>query len=153
MTPARRTWPTTLGVWCGAGFVLLLGLAAGGSLLGNAIDAYRATHSGVSGVFAAERMDGDGRGARWWVGDFTSDDGSVRLRDVRLAGVEPASGAAPPPSLDAVAGGDTDRVYRPGSRPWVKPLIGAVLLLLLCPAGSVLLVRNLRTWRRTQTAS
>ena len=154
MTPTRRTWPTSLGVWCGAGFLFLLGLTVGGSLLVNGIDAYRATHGGVSGVFTAERMDGGGRDDRWWVGDFTSDDDSVRLEDVRLTGVEPDRGARPPSPLSAVASGDADadRVYTPGVRPWLKPLIGAALFLLFCPIGSVLLVRNLRTWRRRQAA-
>ncbi|TDC94572.1 hypothetical protein [Actinomadura sp. 7K507] len=134
--------------------LLLLGLTVGGGLLVNGIDAYRAIEGGVPGVFAAERMDGGGRGDRWWVGDFTSDDGSVRLEDVRLAGVEPDAGARPPSPLSAVASGDADadRVYPTGSRPWLKPLIGAVLLLLFCPIGSVLLVRNFRTWRRRQAA-
>lgn len=155
MTRTPRTWPTTLFVWCGVCFLLLIGLGGGGGLIVHGVDAYRATSDGVSGTFTAERMDSGGKsGDRWWVGDFTSDDGSLRLEDIRLSGVGPDSGDRPPAPLNAIAGGglDADRVYTPGGRPWLKPLVGGVLLLLACPIGSVLLVRNLRSWRRKQAA-
>ncbi len=133
-------------------FILLLGLLGGGGLLVNAVDARQAAEGGVSGVFRAERMDTGGKGDRWWVGDFTSHDGSVRLEDVRLDRVKPDRGDRPPPPRDAVASGkaDADAVYPVGGRPWLKPLIGGVTLLLFCPIVSVLLVSNLRRWRREQ---
>ncbi|QFG21723.1 hypothetical protein [Actinomadura sp. WMMB 499] len=135
-------------------FILLFGVGGGAALAISATDAYRATSDGVPGTFTAERMKSSNRGAHWWIGDFTSDDGSVRLADVRLSGVDPDSGDSPPSPLSTVASGDpdTDRVYTTSGRPWLKPFTGAVLLLLGCPIGSVLLVLNLRGWRKRQAA-
>ena len=104
--------------------VLVLILAAAG--LPEAVQAARG--EGQAGTFTAQRQECTRHGCSWY-GTFTSDDGSVRLPDVLLDGLEAQRGDRVP----ALFEGETNPplVYlAEGSREWVY-----VLLLMLGSAG------------------
>jgi hypothetical protein len=115
-----------------------------------AVQQYRAVSSGPEGTFTAEgvKCPDKGRYCHFY-GTFTSDDGVVHVRDVRL-GSEPRADKIDDPLPDPIRGArfgqDDERpaAYAPGSSAWVLTAVLGIGLFLLCATMVVYLWRDKR---------
>ncbi|MEH1164329.1 hypothetical protein V6V47_02955 [Micromonospora sp. CPCC 205539] len=125
------------------GWLNLVGLALVGFFLfltwtplTSGIDNLRAERQGVGGTLTITRcaMDEWGKGDPWWChGTFVSDDGTLRISDVKYGFYSPEDPRTPGERLDVdvlVAGPGSSTAWPPGKE-WQPSLIVGVLGLIL----------------------
>nr|WP_184823496.1 hypothetical protein [Jiangella mangrovi]MBB5788676.1 hypothetical protein [Jiangella mangrovi] len=137
-------------VWFLIVFVALIGIGGGIALIAEGLNGRDAVADGPAGTLTpADRQ--CGRDSCSWIGDFTSDDGTITRSDVELRDAERVRPGDPMPGWidDVRLRDDADRpVAYTADYDWGVRTAGGVFLLVFCLVTAALLVRMVRRHRR-----
>ncbi|SEE32306.1 hypothetical protein [Jiangella alba] len=149
MTAPRSPRPLTkrgrVVVWVLTVLIASFGLGGGIALITEGLDGRDALAGGPAGTLTPTDRQ-CGRDSCSWIGDFTSDDGTITRTDVELRDAERVGLADPMPArIDDVRLHDADRpaAYTADYDSRTRVAAGAALLV-ACLVGAALLVRMLR---------